>query len=430
MRLRPEAVAFGVAVVGGWLLAASLGLSSAQRAGAETQAVSASAQAGRALLRQGSEAAARDDLAGAEQAFRKAWLVPAVRDEAASALRDLSRRPAYEAAVDEEALRVTADLLGPGFTRHETQHFVILSDAGRDWTLAKAALLERAHHQFFRVMDRMEYAAVPPEHKLHCVLFKEHAMYMTFARAHDGVEAPWVAGYYAGLSNRVVFYDDQTGPTFSRAFDELSQAERNATEMRSKARQAQRERQPGVAETLAARAEELDRRVGLERRRLREQATETSDAKTIHEAVHLLAFNCGVQSRARQYPFWLTEGMAVSFETDRPSAAFGPDHPSDAREDEFRDTLRDGRLIDLEALIQLAAPPDRDTDTVDAMYSESYALFTYLYRYERRSLAGFLADVWAEPPGPIAPQRQLELFRARFGAPEAVERRWLRRMGE
>ena len=34
-------------------------------------------------------------------------------------------------------------------------------------------------------------------------------------------------------------------------------------------------------------------------------------------------------------PFWITEGLATSFETDRPHAAFGPDRPAEAREEEL-----------------------------------------------------------------------------------------------
>src|SRR5262249_52989303 len=141
-------------------------------------------------------------------------------------------------------------------------------------------------------------------------------------------------------------------------------------------------------------------------------------------------FNCGVQSRARQYPFWLTEGLAMSFETDAPDNAFGPDHGSETRQAEFEGMLEKHRLFDLETLVQLNIPPDREADTADVMYSQSYSLFEYVFRYERRALGAYLSDVWAEPAGSISPRRHFEMFTARFGDPAGVERRWLKRAAD
>ena len=35
----------------------------------------------------------------------------------------------------------------------------------------------------------------------------------------------------------------------------------------------------------------------------------------IHEATHQIAFNCGLHTRYADNPLWLTEGMALYFET-------------------------------------------------------------------------------------------------------------------
>ncbi len=429
MRPRAEGMVFGLAVAAGWLLASASELAAPSLARARV--IAASPESAGAALRAGASAASRGDYEQADRLFRTALGNGQTREAAATALRDLHRTPGFPLVVDETEVAKTAGLLGPGFGRTETAHFVILSDVEKDWTRRRGALLERTYHQFFRVMDRLEHPAHPPERKLICVLFADHAMYTAFARAHDGVEAPWIAGYYAGLANRVVFYDDRTGPSFAQAFGALDAHERTVDEMKSRARSMKRSRDESgrvEAENLWARAEELSDRIDRERTRLNSEAARASEAKTIHEAVHLLAFNCGAQSRAHQYPFWITEGLAVAFETDEPEAAFGPDRASGAREAEMERFRAEGRLIDVGTLVQLTRPPDRDQDTVDVLYAQSYALVSHLYRYERRALGEFLLAIRSEPAGLIPPERLLEIFEGQFGPVEAFERRWQKRM--
>lgn len=431
MRFRTEVVVFGVAALLGWTFAQSSGLLEPARAGAAGNAPSgAPARNGRGdrALLQAYDALFAGDPSAADAALRQAWDDPVTRTEAARELRNLHGKPGFKLPTDEKAIADTLEKLGPGFSRSETEHFVILSNTEREWTRSRGVLLERAHHQFFRVMDRLEHPAHPPASKLLCVLFKDHAGYAEFGRRADGVEAPWVAGYYASLSNRIVFYDDRTSPAFQQAFGKLDEYRAEAAALRKESMTAKRERLPEKAEALSAQAEDLDRRVELERTRLRREATLTSESKTIHEAIHLLSFNCGLQSRSRQYPFWLTEGLATAFETDAANAAFGPDHSTAARQEEFEANSGKGRLFEMAVLVSLSAPPDRAAETADVLYSQSYALLTYLYRYERKALSAYFSDFWAEPAGFVKPQRQYDLFRARFGDPAALERRMLRRL--
>lgn len=290
---------------------------------------------------------------------------------------------------DETAVNATADLLGETFVRSETQHFVILSDCGRAWTQARSALLERAYHQFERMMQKLDLPVREPESKMLCVFINDYEMYRAFARAQDGVTAPWVAGYYAAFSNRAVFFNDATSPSFAKALEESDGT-------------------PGT------------------RRKLEAQAAEITTAKTLHEAIHLIAFNCGLQSRARQAPFWLTEGLASCFESENPSRAFGPDHPVPKRDAEMAELLADENLIPLEALVAMNAAPPQDDGAAAAMYAQSYALFRHLFRYERDTLAAYFRDLWAEPAGFISPRRHSEMFESRFGAAMLVEKSFVR----
>ncbi len=425
MRLRADALVFMVAVVGGWAAASLLvGASAAQQSAAQST-ISVAPERALALGRQ---AMAQSELAPADGLLRVAWTHAPSRQQASRALRELHRTPDFDLPTDEASISETANLLGSEFSRMETAHFVILADTDRDWTLGKANLLERTFRQFFRVTDRLDYPAHPPKEKLLCIFFRDHSMYRAFAREHDKVEAPWIAGYYAGLSNRVVFYDDRTSPGFTHAFGELDRYQRDAHDIRTQAKEAERSKDKDRAQFLAARAESLESQVQQERGRLASEASYAADAKTIHEATHLLAFNCGVQSRAHHYPFWITEGLATTFETDRPKASYGPDKETPERMREFLHFYDDGTLIDLEAFVSMAAPPDDSAETADIMYAQSYGLVAYLYRYERRALSAYLLSIAIDPKGSPSPKKRLERFRAHFGDPQALERRWLKRM--
>jgi hypothetical protein len=379
-------------------------------------------------LAAGQRAAERGELAEADSAFRAAWADAATRDRAAAALSDLHRTPGFTLPVDEGSLSATSRLLGSTFTRTETPHFVILSDCPRDWTNSRGDLLERTRSQFFRVSERLALPAAPHRTKLLCVLFADHRQYQAFARAYDGLEARWVAGYYATLSNRVVFYNDATSPVYEAFRDRLQDFERRMRETRSKAEEADRLQQKDLATRLHASADDLNKQLERERSRLGERTAAHSTAKTIHEAVHLLAFNCGVQLPDRDYPFWLSEGLATAFETDRPTDAFGPDRTpgTGPRRDRFDELRRAGRLTPLAELVSISEVPDWDGDTADAMYGQAYALFTYLFRKEPAALGNYLKALSGQRPGRLTAERQLELFTEYFGDPADVARRLAR----
>lgn len=378
----------------------------------------------------GRRAAARGDREAASAAYRRAWRDPAARYDAAEALSELARTPGSVLRADEIAVARVQRLVGPEFTRSETPHFVIISDCSREWTDSRAAMLERARSQFYRVADRLCVPVYPHEHKLLCVLFNDHASYQNFARMHDGLEARWVAGYYATLTNRIVFYNDATSPVYQAARGRLKTYEQQMLETRDRAQRAASSKHEDLAKRLHASADDLDRQIKRERDKLGERAAASAAAKTVHEAVHLLAFNSGLQLPDRDYPFWLSEGLASSFETDRPDDTFGPDRPwvTGTRLDRFDELRRHGRLVPLQNLIRVGEVPQWDGETADAMYSQGYALFTYLYRRDPKAMGRYIQALSDEPAGRISADRQVQLFTDAFGDISVIERRLLREL--
>ncbi len=367
------------------------------------------------------EARSAGRLREADSWLRTAWLVEPSRHVAARMLEDLHNARGFRLSVDEIALDATADLLGPGFRRYETSHFVILSDCEPGWTRAKASVLERTRQEFYKFAKRLGLPVIPHERKLLCVLINDYEQYRRFAREHDHLDASWIAGHYAIDANRIVFYNDLTGPAFSRALEELDRLDSQATQVASAANEAHTR---NAALMLRQNASDARRQIDARRRDLADQASRFATAKTVHEAVHLLSFNSGLQVPSRAYPLWLSEGLASSFETDDPSRAFGPRFPSPAREETFRRLLREDRLVPWRDLIAMITPPAQDDERVEAVYAQSHVLFSYLARFERERLASYLlrlASDTHEPPR--TPAQQAALFVQIFGPPERIAER-------
>jgi Protein of unknown function (DUF1570) len=314
----------------------------------------------------------------------------------------------------------------PGrFRIYESRHFQVHSDADPNWTRGRMALLERASHQVQRFCNHVGLVYEPPAERLLCLFFDRYADYADFARRHDGMSTPWVAGYYAGRSNHVVYYNDADAPSVRVADAHLAEARGQLDLLRQWQTDATREGNTRAVDFYAAQRAQLETQLRHEETRLRDTVRQAADVKAVHEAVHLLAFNTGVQSRYHQYPFWFTEGLATCFETETPNSAFGPDRDYAPRRTHFEELLEEGALLPLATFVSLTEVPGDSAETADVMYHEAYSLLMYLHRYKKRELRQFLESIKAEPAGEIDGPRQLALFEASFGPVAALERRWL-----
>lgn len=336
--------------------------------------------------------------------------------------------PGASPRADESQVSATLRALGPEFRRTETDHFVILSDSSRQWTRTRADILEQTADRFDDVMATMGLTPSAPRAKLLCVLFDDHDRFEAFAAAQDGVMARWVGGYYATGSNRVVFFNPRTGPGFDKADERVDEARRSAREAERGADEARRKGDDATAEVLQIIARRVTEDTKVAEDELAAHAARAAAGKTTHEALHLLAFNRGLQSRSRTYPFWMSEGFAASFEAsseeDAREGRFGPGHPVEVRERELDDAVRSGQLLPLRRLLVMEAAPVRDSAAAGVMYAQSYGFFRYLFERNPKALGALFSDLNALPEGQVPPDRYLALFEARFGPLGQVERTW------
>lgn len=300
-------------------------------------------------------------------------------------------RSTHRLSAESQPYEDARKLLPGRFIDYETKRFVVLSDAGPGWTRRQTELLERTYHQYLRYTRRLGMRPEPLRHKLVCVLFEKHEDYKDFARAHDNVTADWISGYYSPKHDRVVFYNIEANPDVVLDTDADEDGDRHV-----------------VARFTA------------------EDYAKAAIATTVHEAIHQLSFHTRLQSPHIQNPLWISEGLATSFETDAPGAAFGPDREYDLRRSQFESLLERGRLIPLRDLVTYTQMPNNDDDTIAAVYHESYALVTWMSRYRREQLAEYLQAMLDEPGGRPTPQRHLQIFESVFGDVDQLERTWER----
>lgn len=350
------------------------------------------------------------DQRDAAELFRIAWTDPEHRRAAAHALREMELSGRFRPLPDEARLRVLSGELGPRFSRHETPNFVILSDLPASRLSAIGKDMERARDELIGLGDRLALSPIPHAEKLVAVIFEQHSAYASFAARVDNVDPGWIAGYYTLGANRIVLYDDLTGPAYTRAVEDVRR--RHASNKQQKAPS------PSEAPDPIASAE-ASRRAAHLRDNLRSRAETYFVAKSVHETVHLLAFNTGIQRPDRVYPLWLSEGLALSFETNRTDLPFGPAHPFAEREEALAEAFANGRILDWDRVVALLAPPS-DQDEIDRFYAQSYALFSHLAKHRPEQLGAYFRAIELLRWGIRSEEQALALFTAHFGRPADV----------
>lgn len=359
--------------------------------------------------------------------YLEAWADPALRHESARRARSLERIARLSSHDDTSAIEPLQAKLGSGFKTYRSRSYLVLSDAPDDWTRGRITLLERAREQYFRDIDRLGVPIHPHPHRLVCVFFGQHADYLDFARTHDGFEAGWTAGYYSMGHNAIIVHDDRTSPSLYRVMRELEKYQERIDELTTRANEANRTGQYDQARLLRDAANDLNEHLLKERQRIENEVLRFGVAKVLHEAIHLLAFNTGLQDRRSSYPLWVSEGLAASFESHSTKSQFGFAFAYEPREQELESLAMKDRLPSLEQLVTLDDNTNLRADTARPIYAVAYGLFKELHRTQRDELAAYLGELADLPAGEQTPAQHLERFERHFGDVATLERRAARR---
>ena len=292
-------------------------------------------------------------------------------------------------ANDQEFRPLTADQLSAhllselpaGFQIHRTANFVFCYDTSPAYAAWCGALYERLYRGFYNYWKNRGWELDPPKLPLAAIIFQSKADYVRYARAELGDSAETIIGYYSLRTNRVVMYD-------------LTGADGGLPDRRSS--------------TNAARINFL----------LSQPSAGGNVATIIHEATHQLAFNSGMQARYADIPLWVSEGIAMYFETpdlaaNRGWRTIGAVNPPRLRQ--FRGDLNTRDEGSLRALLATDTRFRTSPGAVGA-YAEAWSLTYYLQRKHPERHLRYLQSLAKKKPLLYdTPEQRLQEFRRDVG---------------
>ena len=281
---------------------------------------------------------------------------------------------------------------GPDFKITTTKRYVICSNANKHYVNWTGTLLQRLMAGYYRYWKTADLNLQQPEFPLIAIIFASQSDYVKYATADVGPAVAQAQGYYSAKSNRVITYD-------------LTATVNPATTNR-----------------------ELQKRL---------QRNQANIATVVHEATHQLAFNSGLHTRYADNPNWLTEGMAMFFETPdiRNSSGWrtiGRVNP--VRLKRFRSFAAGDRPADsLNRMLSTNKSFEGEIADVTNMYSQAWAFNYFLIRKHRKEYIAYLKTlqqkkclIWDSAAD------RLKDFETAFGkTPEAMEiefMKYIRRM--
>lgn len=287
--------------------------------------------------------------------------------------------------------------LPPGFETHSTQHYLICHNTSKAYAQWCGALFERLYKAFTNFWTRKGFELHEPEFPLVALVFADRESYAQFVDKELAGGASSIVAFYSLQTNRMSLYD-LTGVEALR---------RNGDKRGSLA---------DINQMLAR------------------PAAEQMVATVIHEATHQIAFNCGFQTRYAAIPLWVSEGLAIYFETPDLASSKGwrtIGAVNQSRLAQFRDYLRRGRPGD--SLATLIAGDERVRDpkrAIDA-YAEAWALNYFLIRQHPKQYLSYLKQLSAKQPLIWdEPAERLQEFKQAFGDLDQLDAEFVRQIGK
>ena len=321
-----------------------------------------------------------------EDAAARLWTVTAERlvseDRSSGVFEPLDAAGLGKVIINEAA----AATVGGPFSVHATDHYVIATNTSEAYAQWCGRLLERLKVAMTNFWKTRDLELTEPEFPLPVLILSRKEDFGKLAVYDSTPGSAKGQGYYLITANRVVLYD--------------LTADGGAS----------------TAKTVA----------DVQRRLVR---APSRVATVVHEATHQIAFNCGVHTRYADNPLWLTEGLAMYFETPDLTSRRGwrtIGKVSPVRLRQFRDyaaTRRDGDSLG--TLIRDNARLVDPEKAIDA-YAESWALTHFLIRSRGRQYAAFVRKHADRPRLQFdTPEERLASFEADFGELPILEKQFL-----
>ena len=257
---------------------------------------------------------------------------------------------------DEMERRMLEELPGE-FKVYRTSHYLVFYNSTESYAKVVSGLFEQLYRGFFTFWKNQRWDLPEPEFPLVALVLKDRSAFQSYAGDEIGDTANGIIGYYHLGTNRMTTY----------------------------------------------RVRDLERNV----------------ATIIHEATHQLAYNCGMQKRFADNPMWVSEGLAMFFESpDRrnPSRwrSIGQVNQTNLRRFHAYFPKRPE-----ESLATLLADDTRlrNPSLMQESYGESWALTYFLIKTKKKEYVKFLQLLSeGQPLAEKSKRQRVEMFEKAFGS--------------
>jgi hypothetical protein len=304
------------------------------------------------------------------------WPLP--KEEIVS--RKADDKPFVPLSAEEIAKRLTAELPA-GFKIHQTQNYLICYNTSQAYAQWVGGLFERLHKAFYNYWTRRGFEMQPPQFPLVALVFDSRSSYAQHVRGELGDATGSIMGYYSLKTNRMTMYD-------------LTGVEEFGGSGRA---------------TTAARVNQILSQPGAER----------TVATIVHEATHQLAFNSGLQVRYADIPMWVSEGLAIYFETPDLESKTGWRNIGGVNRVNlvnYRKAAGGGKLVSLEELLT-GDKQFRDPTTAATAYAQAWALNYYLLKVRSEAYVKYLQAQAAQAPlVTVEPTERVKQFQEALGS--------------
>ena len=267
------------------------------------------------------------------------------------------------------------ETMGTEFSITTTDHYVICSNTSKEYTQFCGKLLDQVYAEFFKFFAGESRPFVKePSAPLPVIVFSSSEQLKQFAsRQHPDVSFDDTPGYYSVRDNQILIMD-------------LSGESAQAT-----------------ASSIRRKLLGVPRQVST----------------VVHEAVHQLAFNSGLQVRMADNPVWLSEGLAMWFEpTSNRSALLWsrPGQVNPVHQPLFMSFVHQNRLsLPLQELLA-SDKPFQNADTLAVAYSESWAITAWMIRQQPEAMDKMLKALSERKPlQSVTPDQRITEFQQVFG---------------
>ncbi len=255
----------------------------------------------------------------------------------------------------DEIARQLLEELPQGFEIYRTSHYVIAHNTQETYVKWVGGLFEQLYRGFFTYWKNQGWELPEPRFPLVALVFADRASFDAYGRRDVGNAADAVIGYYNLDTNRMTTFN-------------VPNAERNV-------------------------------------------------ATIIHEATHQLAYNSGLQQRYADNPMWVSEGLAMFFESPDFNSSRGwrsIGRVNSVNLQRFRNYLprRGG-----DSLVSLLGDDERfrKSSAAGNAYAEAWALVYFLLRTKRQETIAYLRELSAgKPLRQLGERERIEMFERIF----------------